>query len=858
MALNLVRLGRYATAAEADYGEIAAGQMRASVTDAATVNFWAVKVGAWMGKSGGTNATARLGVYETDASKNPDDRYGYTDAVTVSTSQPGASGGAAYTPDVDGDPLMIRSGQRYGIAILGAVAGIRHSMRQASAITADNELFYDRSGLSQPPPDPFGSYSAATEGHLTAWIEGWENEAPEAPDNLSPSGTINDTAPAFEADFRDLNGGYGDSSGNGVDTLDHCTQYTIQVRRVSDGVSFWNATYDAASAEQGSDSLSRAYGGTTLVRGTAYEWRMRTKDRFGAWGDWTAWTSFTPANLGYVTLDSDPTGKIEDNTPDFKGRWTHQSATTMKTVQVRLLSPSGTVLQAGANYNIADVASSASPGTLFTVPWADTGFTTLAWGTNYRYQIRGNDGSQWSDWSASRSFKTNAAPSIPSNLSPANGSIFTSFPLLSFSMTDADDTTASGLTATIRVTRPNATTVDVTPTYNATTGKWEFQTTATELSAFGTYSWYAYGYDGTLYSGEATSSGAASTSATNTFTYAQGPTVTIDEPDSSDTIATAGFTVDWTVTGQVKYKVAIYEAGTTTLVYQSNGGAWTVSATGSHTVPSGYVRNGETYDVVVTVEDSTPLSGSDTNTDVLIDYTAPDPVANFEATPVEIGTDPVPTAVRLSWDQTAYAAPEFVETTITRTADGGPDDGTVILARITDPSVVALYDYTPASGYEYTYGASVTILTGLDEVSSDPVTATAQVDLTTTVLTLIGNGGTYRANLTNVRERPDRRTIDEAVYVPPNQTRPTTVRSRTRYYTTQITALLIDTDEATALQHRADLEALDAQGGTVCLRYANGTKRFGKIADLTITPELGGYISVAFTFREERYAEGVD
>lgn len=857
MALTLVRLGRYATAAEADFGEIAAGQMRASVTNAAAVNFWATKVGAWLGKSGLTNATLRIGVYETDASKNPADRLGYTLAATVSASQPGASGGAAHAPDIDGDPLMIRSGRRYGIAILGTVAGIRHSMRQASAISGDNELFYNRSGLSQPPPDPFGSYSASIEGHLTAWIEGYENEAPRRPGNRTPSGTINETAPLFEADFRDNNGSYGPVSGDGVDTGDQMAQYQIQVRRVSDLQSFWNQTYTASSSEKAADHIARAYGGTTLVRGTAYEWRVRTSDRFGAWYAWTDsdWVQFTPANLGFVTLNGNPTGKIESNTPAFEGRWTHQTATTLKRAQVRLLTPSGTVLQTGADYDIADVASSASPGTLFTVPWANAGLSTLAWGTAYAYQIRGYDGTQWSDWSASRSFNTNAAPSIPSNLAPANGTIFTAFPLLSFSMTDSDDTTATGLTATIRITRPNATTVDVTPTYNATTGKWEFQTTATELSAFGVYSWYAYGYDGTLYSGEATVSGSASRSATNTFNYASGPTVTITSPATGATITTASFSVNWTTTGQVKLRVTVFESGTTNLVFDSG---LVVSAAATRVVPSGYVRNGETYDVTVMAENATPLQGSDTNTGILIAYTPPTAVANFEATPVAIGTDSAPSAIRLSWDQTAYAAPEFVETTITRTADGGPDAGTIVLARITDPSVVALYDYVPASGYDYTYAAQVVILTGVDEVGSDVVEATARVDLTATVLTLIGNGGTYRATLTNVTERPDRRVIDEAVYTPLNASEPTTVRGRTHYKVASITALLLDTDDATALQHRAELEALDAQGGTVCLRYADGTKRFGKIADLSIDKDLAGFSTVAFAFRQERYAEGVD
>lgn len=863
MSLTTVRLGRYKTASEADYGELVAGQMRACVFDPASQNVWATKIGAWMGKSGGTNATVRLAAYETDGSKNPDERAGYTASVTVSASMTGPGEGASYAPAVSGsdngptnDAFLVYSGRRHGVAILATGAGIGHSMLQANAISADNEQFYDRSGLSQPPPNPFGAYSSAIEGHLTAWIEGYVNEAPLAPSSLSPSGTINDTAPAFGATFRDLNGAYGDSSGDGVDTGDRVNQYQIQLRAVGTTTPLWNTTYTATSSERSSDTISRAYGGSALSRGTAYEWRIRTSDEFGSWGAWSAWTTFTPANLGFVTLNSDPTGKIEDNTPDFKGRWTHQSATSTTKVQVRRKSASGTVLQTSPEITKV-VASSAAPGTLFTVAWADTTFTDLAWGTSYRYEIRGYDGTQWSDWSAARSFSTDAAPSIPASLSPVAGAIFTDYPLLSFAMSDRDDTTATGLTATIRITQPDAGTVDVTPTYNSSTGKWEYQTTGTELDEFGTFSWKAIGSDGTLYSGEATAIGDGTWSATNTFVYAEGPTVTIDEPDTSDTLTTASFAVTWTTTDQQKYKVAVYPAGETTPIYQSNGGAWTVSATGSHTVPSGYVRNGETYDITVTVEDSTPLQGSDTNTDILIDYTPPADVANFQVSPVAIGTDPEASALRLSWDQTSYTAPEFVEYTVYRRAAGGVDADPIILARLTSPADVSLIDYTPASGIEYTYGIRVIILTGLDEVESGVVEASATVTLASTVLSLAGNGGTYRANLTNVREREDDRQIDEAVYQPLGQAKPTTVRARTRYYVASLEAALVDTDEATALEHRASLEALDAQGGTVCVRHADGTKRFCALANLKIKREHGGWFQVAMTLREERYQEGV-
>jgi len=302
-------------------------------------------------------------------------------------------------------------------------------MKAAADITADNENFYIRTGLSQPPPDPFGAYTNSIEGHLSAYADGWINEAPLTPNNLSPSGSINETAPVFSGDFRDRNGTYGDTSGTGIDSGDRLNQYHIQVRAVGTTTLLWNTTYAANSAEQSADAFDRAYGGSTLTRGTTYEWRPRTSDEFGAFGDWSSWTAFTPVSLGFVTLDSDLTGTIQSNQPDFKGRWNHQTTADMTRVQVRLLNSTGAVVKTGADYDIANVANSAAPGTLFTVPWADAGLSTLAWGTNYRYQIRGKDASNCSDWSASRTFKTNAAP--------PNGSITTSYPKIRVGWTDA-------------------------------------------------------------------------------------------------------------------------------------------------------------------------------------------------------------------------------------------------------------------------------------------------------------------------------------------------------------------------------------------------------------------------------------
>jgi hypothetical protein len=854
--------GRYHTLSRTNHGFIAPGQMRGASFSGRAAHYWITHLGVWAGRYttlSASNVTTRVAVYAVDGSNNPSSRLGYSSSFTVTGTMNDASGGAAYTAAVSVVDATVPSGvtltaiplasnTRLHIAALGTVGYLGHGMEEAALIVAPNEKFYNRTGLSQPPPNPFGAYTSSTEGHPTFWGDATANSAPSAPGSLSPSGTINETAPTFTGTFADANSGVGD----------YLNQTRIQVRRVSDATSFWDTTVSSTEAERTGAAFSRAYGGTTLVRGTAYEWRSQVSDHFGAWSDWSAWTAFTPANLGFVTLDADPAGKIEETTPDFDGKWTHQSSEDMTHVQVRLLNAAGTtVLQTGAEYNIADVASSASPGTAFTVPWANTGFTTLAWGTSYQYQMRGKDESAlWSDWSTARTFSTNAAPSVPANLSPANSFITTAYPLLTCTASDADDTTGTGFTVSARIKDDaGAVLFTRTMTYNSGTGKWEYQTDGTDLATYDTYRWDAYSYDGTLYSGEASSSGDAAKSPEASFIYALGPTVTITAPTEAATITTSNLTVTWTTTDQVSYRVTLYEDGTDTVVYDSGE---VVSATGSHAIPSGYLRNDTAYDLIVWVEDDTPLEGTSAIRNITVDYVEPDAVANVAADTVMIGTDVWESAIRLTWDQTTYGTDVWQGYTITRQASGGPDATEIVWRRITSPSQVSIVDYVPASGYEYTYTITQTILTGLDELTSEPVSVAATVTLGGVVLCSVALPEEIRTTLRYTADRDYGRDIDESPYYPVNGAMPTTVRSRKRVVAPAFTAQLFNDDAATANVRRLELEAMDIAAGTLCYRDNHGRKQFVTMPGCEITDHVPDWFEAAIELRDERYTERWD
>lgn len=868
MALPRVTYGRKRSESEPDYGVIAAGVMRACVFDPATKNIWYDKIGAWLGKATGTNATARLAVGKTDNSLNPTNRTAYSDAATISVSNTGPGGGQPYELDVavaDDAPTnnagMIWIGESYWIGPLATSAPVGHSMRQASAISAANEQFYEHAGLTQPPPATFGAYTSSVEGHMTAWVIGEENVQPLKPlTGMAPSGTISSITPTFTADFNDLNGSYGDSSGDGVDRGDRLNQYKIQVRPVGGSTSSgWNTTVTATSGEIAADAVSIAYGGTALTPGTTYEWRIQMSDQFGEWSNWSDWVQFTPASLGVVTLDGtpDPLTPLLINTGiTWQGRWFHQTGTSTNAVQIRLLSSSGTVLKTSAVIS-KTVASSADPGTLFSIAHSDTGFGTLAWGRVYQYQIQGRDtGGNWSGWSLPRSFSTNSAPSVPTNLSPASGSDpISTYPLLSCSFGDNDDVPSPGnLTGVFRITQPDSDEIDVTPTYNALTNKWEFQTTATEFDAYGTYSWKATGYDGTLYSGESTSLGSATWSSSATIVYADVPAVTITSPVDLATITTSSLSVAWTGSGQVKYQVWATDVITGTVVYDSGQ---ITSASQAHDIPSGKMRNGRSYEIKVAITSSAPLTGYGTVT-IDVSFTPPDAPTNFQANPASFGGDPEPTAIRCTWDQTSYSTPEFVKYVLRRWATVGVDAAEVILAEITNPATTSFVDFTPSSGIEHTYGIQVVTVTGLDEVSSDDsVIAVAMITLNATVITSVTDGENYRVYLPNVTERAHDRKTNEAFYAPLSGGPPVTIRTRTRYQVGSYTAMLVGTSFQSPGAQRSDFEDLDARQGTVCVRDSFQRKRFFMIESLQIRDEFATYFTAEFTLRQESYTEGV-
>lgn len=855
------------TGSSPGYAEIIENYARAYTDNPVPLNMWAVNFRGRVGSVPfATKPDFRFVAWEANSSHIPVTTAAYSEERNASADLVSGSTGALVTVPVDetlnnsptSDAVMLWSGKSYSLGIQNDDADIRVGMIFANSLPGKyTKDLYQRQTLKNDtvPDSTFGSYFlSSNEGHFTIWMEGYLNEAPRVPVDRTPSGTISSPSPTFTSTFRDRNGVWGTSNG-GFDTGDKLKRYRIQVRRKSDRVSMWSpAAFSATTAEANGNYTSKAYGGSTLTLGTAYEWRIQHQDMFEEWGDWSDWLEFTPAQAGYVfTNASSPSGKQEAVSGiTFGGSWTHQGSLSTNAVQVRL-KEGGTVVQTSGVIS-KTVASSVSPGTAFTVTWSDTAFADLDWGHSYTYEIRARDSNNvWSDWSDGRAFHTNSVPMTPSNLVPSNGATSTSYPLLRCNASDADaDDAGANLTVKAIITRPNLSTATVTMSYVG--GEYQYQTTGTEIDATGTYSWVAYSYDGTVYSGGTTVENDAETSSAGTFTYATGPTVTITSPTESESVDSISPTIEWTVAGgtQVKYRIWIRYADTGDTVLDTG---LISGSDDSYEVPLGYLVNETEYVLVVEVEDGTALQGLSLDRTFEVDYPPVPALTNFQANPVQVTTDPVPSAIRLTWDASIEPAPWFVRYILRRSDLEKP------LAYIPNQTTTEFIDYFPVSGQNYTYTIrQVNVIDG-QNLASPTVAAEAQVNLDGVVVCSVTNPGSHRAVLSFGEDRKHSLSNNDSIYLPWGASKPTTVRGLIRYWTTSATYHLIDDARigVTALQRLTELEELVELGGILCYRDERGRKRFVVFEreGLVVSDKFLQQSDVTLSLREEAFSEGV-
>jgi hypothetical protein len=758
----------------------------------------------------------------------------------------------ALIDSLDFDETVIGdAGDRYVLAILGYNGAFSHGQDNTPAFMYRS----NRGGTTLP--DPLSS-AGDPQTRITIWVNYEANVKPDKPSDLTPAdgGTTTDTTPLYEGDFTDDN----EVMPNGL-TSDYLTAYQIQVRSVSsDGATTGTLVWDsgvkvASETERDNARFSRSHGGSALTAGSRYQMRARVQDRHGAWSDWShgqfvseAWQDFLVTGAGIITLDGTPTGRTTDTTPDFQGRYHHVLGTAATHVKIQLWS-GNTFLKETTEIAKA-ISSSASPGTLFTITAAESAFGTLNDGTNYKYRIAAKSGGVYSEYSAFRTFKTNTKPTTPTNLRPAGGATST-LPLITFQSTDPD---GDALTAEVRIkSDAGALLFTRAATYDAALynglGGWKYQTTSTDFATFAVYRFDARSSDGSLtsdYSGE------------QNVTYAAGPSITITAPTEAEVITTDTPLITWTVTGQVKRRVYIYDATTNALLHDS-GEATT--ATASYSMPADILRNGGTYYVIVQVTNSAPLTGTSAQRNFSLVYTALPVVSGFYATPDYAEQDVEPSVMLLGWDAITVASGDYLRTTIYRGDAGSTLASAMKVYETTNQGATSWTDTIPKSGVGQTYWMTYEVQeSALDILTAEAAEVTGLIEIQATVISDIRSGMTDRVFLWSTQERQEETQRDQTEIQTWDGGAPWLFEGPVEYKTMQVEAFVYQTAGATVEEQLAGLRYLEGSrldGSRVlsCYRDDRSRKFFGRVRGVRIKDVEFKRARVSFLFTELSHDE---
>lgn len=745
MVGTVKKYGRPVTGPEVDIGWFD-GYQRSCVYDAHSDVVIVYALGGWLGEQAGGTPYARLVMGDVNTGDVPGDILAQTAEFQPSAAYSDITGGDDYELNVT--PFVHAANQRFSLALLSRNGTVSHSMRAAASITASNRNFYDKvRGATTVPTNPLGG-TPSYEGHMSLWFVSEPSVAPNAPTNLTPSGSSasTDLTPTLTSSFSDAN----ETLNNGV-AYDYLYQFQILVIRLSDNATMWDTTLTATTAERNGRYTSREYAGSALAYNTEYGYAIRHRDRDNNWGAWAS-TTFSITSLSSVDRPTNPAG-FETNKADpgaITAVYRHNAGLNANAMRARLLSSGGYLLAVSS-----DKAVSVAPNGTLSMTWAESGFGAhTVNGGSYQIQVLARDtNNQWSPaWSPVQTFRFNAAPNTPSSLSPSGSAASSARPLLTCVVSDPDvEDPETDLTVKARIKNSGGTVLQTrTMTWDATLGKFKYQTTAADLAAYGTFKWDAYSFDGTLYSGGTTVEASATKSSEATFVYAAGPAVTITGPSSPVSTVVPTLTWSTTFTGggtQVSYRVRGYHPGTSTLVYDSG----TVTSTStSHTISSGSWineewNNTETFDWTVTVTDSNALSGTSTPLALTVSYVAPESLTlgTFpDAFPNTSGTN----YVRLEWGMSGD--PDFKDYEIARVAlleDGITEKprSRKVLAHVAEQAQTSFIDAEVESGQLYRYELRHRTEQGNDVLASSPVSANAVVEWVGTIIHAPADPMTY-------------------------------------------------------------------------------------------------------------------
>lgn len=493
------------------------------------------------------------------------------------------------------------------------VSGTRSDPDSGDYITAYQIVVYEDNGTTViqdtgkisvgGTPTTFSRALALNGAHkYVKWkARTWDKEGVAGPYSAQQrfyANAVPSTPGAPTVDLDDLTP---DISGTFSDSGDTLAAVQIEVTlSASPNTSYWSSGDLAKSGT----SWTATYAGTALAWGTAYRARYRVKDSHGAYSAWSSWKTFTPVqpvgpdNMTPRTV----TPRLTDLTPDLTvGHLGYQFKNHEILVRSVGSDSGGSTLWApvvGADYALTNSKVATYAGT------ALTNGQSLFW----KARIKDN-ANTWSAWSPYFELRTNAAPNIPTGLSPANGAVVPTLTpdlLATFSDPDAGDTPLNADIEVQRVsdsaamwTQTNVTSLnDGVVTYAGTALAWETQ-----------YRWRVRfadqsGLEGTY-------------SAWNTFKTSQPPVAAGVSPTGGAAVTESTPTLDWTFTSpggkaQYSFQIRVYDKGPTGANYPDelliHDSGEHISAVTQYDVPYGTLLDDHDYRWSVTVKDTDMLT----------------------------------------------------------------------------------------------------------------------------------------------------------------------------------------------------------------------------------------------------------
>lgn len=325
------------------------------------------------------------------------------------------------------------------------------------------------------------------------------------------------------------------------------------------------------------------------------------------------------------------------------------------------------------------------------------------------------------------------------------------------------------------------------------------------------------------------------------------PSVSITSPTYGYVVTSGNLDVFWNYSSSGSYAQAHYRVIATlsgVIVYDSTNLAGTA---GTLTIPTGFLLNGNHYQIAVTVTDSNGLSSTSTPITVLTLWTPPLPMSDFVATP-----DNTQGLIYLTWTQSTLLTSNFRRYEIRRLVT--LNDGTLevkLIAKITDEATLNFTDFYAPAGPLLTYTLTQIEAVGAEDVPSGDVVAEAYLTFVDMWFTDVVDPENYHAALTDRPARSFVHVIDEEDVKYWGRTKPVRHKGTSKYQTFTVTGELMGDDETSIYQM---FLAIQTRGNVICYRDGRGRKIFANF-DLSEADTLPFAYTMTFTLVEADYNE---